>query len=621
MSGTLRFVTPRNASEIIQLCHNAGIVALDTETTALHPKDGKLRLIQVAIPGYCFVLDAFQYDPTLLAPLFDGQSIIIGHNLGFDLRFLWSVGIRVPDGRKLFDTMVAGQLLDAGLFPRPSHALAAMVDALLGEKLSKTEQTSDWSGVLSLEQLQYAARDATILLPLHESLKEKIRSASLQRTMQLEMRALPGLVWCTMSGIPVDREGWHTLASANAIQVENLECALAIETNTQNINGFSLVNWRSTQQVQEVFNKKFVREGKVVREKRITLCQHPRCLLFNRDVCEYHSEEYYAESPFTIDNADDETLTGLAVDGDGLAKLLLKYRKSVKSRDTYGHKWADQFIHTDGRVYSDYRQIGAYSGRMSCTNPNCQQVPHSHAFRTLFRPESGKVFIIVDYSQIELRITTDISKDPVAMQAYCVDNTDLHIATAELILGADLRDTSEANLKRIKEARQVAKSLNFGLIFGAGSETMRKYALSAFGVNLTPQEATRLRNAWRKTYNGIVEWQRKVQDGVETVWTLGGRRRLNVDKFTEKLNTPVQGTGADGLKAGIALCYERMHMIFPQTKLVAIVHDELVFEAPIEHADAVAHWAKANMEEGMSAFMKNVPAVASPIIAASWADK
>ena len=621
MSRTIRYVKPGNAKEIVQLCRNAGVVALDTETTALHPKDGKLRLIQLAIPGYCFILDSFRIDPLLLESLFDGKTTIIGHNLAFDLRFLWSVGIRVPSGKKLFDTMIAGQLLDAGLLPRPSHSLAAMVSAYLGETLSKTEQTSDWSGELTTEQLQYAARDASILLPLHHLLSEKIRVEGLQRTMSLEMRCLPGLVWCTMSGIPVDKEGWNILADKNAIQVENLEHSLAELTDSQDISGYSLINWRSPQQVVETFNKRFVAQDRFTRLKKMSLCEEPRCNRFGVVVCEYHSRSYADKIPFVIENADDETLTALAVEDDILAKTLLKYRKFVKSRDTYGRNWASQFIHTDGRVYSDYRQLGAYSGRMSCTNPNCQQVPHSHEFRTLFRPESGKVFIIIDYSQIELRITTEMSKDAVAMQAYCVDNTDLHKATAELILGVDLKDTSESNLKRIKEARQVAKSLNFGLIFGAGSETMRKYALSAFGVNLSPEEATKLRNAWRKIYSGIVAWQRRVQDGVETVYTLGGRRRLQVDKFTEKLNTPVQGSGADGLKAAIALCYERMHEIHPETKLVAIVHDELVFEATVEAADNIAVWAKRNMEEGMSAFMKTVPTLAEPKIAGSWGDK
>jgi DNA polymerase-1 len=357
-----------------------------------------------------------------------------------------------------------------------------------------------------------------------------------------------------------------------------------------------------------------------VRKKIVGVCQDFRCAKY-LGPCKWHAKEEWVTVPYTIEESGEETLSALAADGDALAKALLRYRKSVKARDTYGRNWADQFIHTDGRVYSDYRQIGAFTGRMSCGNPNCQQVPHSSDFRSLFIPQDGYDFVDCDYSQIELRICVEMSRDPHGLQAYCVDQTDLHKTTAELILGVDLTDKSEANLARIKEARQVAKSLNFGLIFGAGSETMRRYAMSAFGVALSPEEATRLRNLWRDTYKGIVAWQRRVRDGVETVYTLGGRRRLNVDKFTEKLNTPVQGTGIDGLKAGIALCYERRGEINSNVQPVTYVHDEILMESPKMYSEDVGLWLKKNMQEGMESFLKTVPVLAEPNIISSWGGK
>lgn len=615
-------VTAQNITEALQTCRATEAVGLDTETTSLHPKNGKLRLIQIATPEECFVLDCFRDDPKMLLPLFDGDTLLVGHNLAFDLRFLSSVGILVPHGRNLFDTMIAGQILDAGILPRLSHALAAMSERFLGVILDKTEQKSDWTGTLTMAQVAYAAKDAAILLPLYKKLRGDLALAGLDRVMRLEMRALPGLAWLGVSGMPVNRDKWATLAEKNKIVAENIEAALADLTGTADINGFSTINWRSPLQVVNTFNQKFLDDGKNIERKRefYSPCDDTRCLLFGQ-VCQYHGhmEVLRVEEPFTIDNADDETLTALAVDGDELAQLLLKYRKVVKLRDTYGMSWVNQFVEPNGYVYPEYRQIGAFSGRMACTNPNCQQIPHSHDFRDCIEPDDPDYcFVISDYSQIELRITVDKSHDPVGLQAYCVDQTDLHKSTAELILGIDLKNDHP---DKIREARQVAKSLNFGLIFGAGSETMRKYALSAFKVNLSPARATKLRNAWRNTYTGIVDWQKQVRDGVETIYTASGRRRLNVDKFTEKLNTPVQGTGADGLKAAIALCWERRHQIPSTARPFEYVHDEIGFQTRREDADTVKHWLKRNMEEGMSHFMKTVPPLAEPKIAESWAEK
>lgn len=612
-------VTSENAEDVVRACLSAEAVGFDTETTSLHPKDGRLRLIQLAPSDrVVYVLDVFRDSPNLLRRIFDGNTLLIGHNLGFDLRFLSSVGIDLPHGKRIFDTMLAGQILDAGILPRRSHSLAAMVEQFLGEELDKTEQKSDWSGVLTRHQVEYAAKDAVVLLRLYKELKNQLACANLIRTMTLEMRALPGVAWLGLSGMPVSREKWNALADKNKLHAESIELDLAEATGTADICGFSTINWRSPAQVVATFNEKFAQEGRVTKYKTRGRCQEPHCLLYRQEGCNYHGKLETIKVPFTIDNANDETLTALAVDGDVLAKLLLKYRKAVKLRDTYGRSWSEQFIEKNGIVYPDYRQIGAFSGRMSCTNPNCQQIPHSHDFRSCVVPEDGMVFVVSDYSQIELRITVDMSNDSVGMQAYCVDDTDIHKATAELILGVDLKnDTAE----RIAEARQVAKSLNFGLIFGAGSETLRKYALSAFGVNLDPKRAASLRNAWRETYAGITAWQRRVQDGVETVYTRGGRRRLQVDKFTEKLNTPVQGTGADGLKAAIALCYERRHEMNSAIKPFEYVHDELGFQSPEHCADDVKLWLKRNMEEGMSHFMHNVPAKADPKIMHSWAEK
>lgn len=643
--GTIKFITSRNVNEVIQACKAVEICGFDSESTSLHPRNGKLRLIQLApsdAEGIVYMLDCFSTDPRILAPIFDGSVRLIGHNLAHDFRFLAAHDIWPLHGKKIFDSMIAGQLLDAGIkTPKGWFSLAEMHERLMGMTMDKELQRSNWAGDLSQDQLIYAAKDALNLIPLYYKLKDMLIEANLQRTMLLEMRALPGMVWMTMQGIGINVDGWKKLAHENREKVENLEQGLADVTDTGDMFGFSSINWRSPKQVEATFNKRFIEQGKTYKVKVPIACQESRCKMFGQmyeyettlqngdtvsemvPVCSYHSTFTYEQRPVTMEGTGSRVLAQLAADGDQLAALLMKYRKTVKSRDTYGIGFLDKYLWIPtGRIYPEYHQLGAgATGRMSSSNPNGQNIPHSFDFRSLFIPTGSNKFSLADLSQIELRICVEISRDPAGWDAYVTHNTDLHRKTAELILGLDLRDTSEANLKRIKEGRQVAKSLNFGLIFGAGSETLRLYAQDAFGVILTAGEAEKLRNAWRNTYAGIVAWQRRAGNGPTETRTLGNRRRINVFKFTEKLNSPVQGTGIDGLKAGVALCYERRHEINSAAFPVAYVHDEILFEAPEHAATDVSLWIQRNMEEGMSYFLKEVPVLAEAKVADNWGEK
>lgn len=617
------WITAQNINDVIRAAKQAPFVGLDTETTALHPRNGKIRLIQIAVPEGVFLVDCFQTDPRILLPLFDGDTRFVGHHLAFDLLFLDSVGLTLPHGQKIFCTMIAGQVLDAGLMPQPSHSLEAMAPKYTGISVDKAEQRSDWSGVLTMEQLAYAAKDAAVLLPLAQQLTNLLVKANLVRTMKLEMRALPGMMWLTKWGIRLDVEGWKKLAHINKDKVDRLELALAIETDSQHINGYSLNNWRSPAQVVDTFNKRFLKSGKTVDRTVIKPCHEPRCNRYNRE-CSYHSAPVTESQPFTISDADNETLGQLAADGDELAKLLQQHRKAVKARDTYGLAFLQKYLAPDGRIYSEWRQIGAATGRMASSNPNGQNIPHSTDFRSLFIPDEGHLFALADYSQIEFRICIELSRDPFGLQGYASEGTDVHLATAISILGLDpslVTSDRPEDKKKVKDARQVAKSLNFGLIFGAGSETLRLYAMSAYDVILTPQRADQLRKAWRKLYQGIVSWQQIQGNGPNETRTLGDRRALQVDSYMAKLNYPVQGTGIDGLKAAIALCYERRHQINSAAHPSAYVHDELVFSAPAHAAEDTSLWLQKNMEEAMRHFLKIVPVEAEPKVIPNWGDK
>lgn len=577
MNGTVKHITSFNVEDVIRDLKESPVVGFDTETTSLHSKDGRLRLIQLSTKETTYIFDCFKYDPLLLAPVFDGSVLLVGHNIVFELTFLWSVGITLPNGKNIFDTMIGAQILEAGLgpFKKGHFSLEEVVLRYLGMVMDKTLQTSNWSGSLSNDQLIYAAKDAMVCIYLYEKMMQEIVGANLKRTSDLEMRCLPGMAWLNKSGMPVDKNKWHKLADKYTKVCENFEYTLAEFTDTQDLFGWSRVNWNSQQQILVQFAKQGI----------------------------------------VIPDTTNYTLGQLAADGNELAQMLQDYREKVKRRDTYGHQWADQHIWTDGRVYANWHQVEARTGRQSCSDPNLQNIPRDKEFRSCFVPSEGYLFTIGDYSQIELRIAVEMTQDRAGIQAYCIDKTDLHRATAQLILGS-ISD----------EARQIAKSLNFGLIFGAGAETMRLYAQSAFNVHMTIEEAIERRNKWRAIYKEIVAWHKatgadmKIHPVVETR-TVCGRRRLNVDQYTIRLNTPVQGTAGDGLKGGIALCYETRNEVSDRVKPVGFIHDEIIFETPEEEAPSVREWQQRNMELGMRSFVRRIPVVAEVKETTSWADK
>jgi DNA polymerase I len=188
---------------------------------------------------------------------------------------------------------------------------------------------------------------------------------------------------------------------------------------------------------------------------------------------------------------------------------------------------------------------------------------------------------------------------------------DLHSRTARTVLG--ITDVS-------KEHRQLAKALNFGLLYGMGAKGFRQYARAQYGLRLSEQEARRYRDLFFQTYPGLAAWHRRVKQRQETeTRTLAGRRRILDVRTpdTNRLNTPVQGTGADGLKQALAYLWERRDQA-PGAVPVLVVHDEIVVEADAEGVERVASWLKQAMLDGMGLLVAPVPVEVEVKVARSW---
>jgi DNA polymerase I-like protein with 3'-5' exonuclease and polymerase domains len=572
-----------------------GPVGLDTETTALDPRTGRVRLIQVSTGPDVWVIDvaALPDAPAALAELFEALAVVetVGHNLLFDLSFLAPLGF--TPGR-VYDTLLASRVLHAGERGENNahlrHGLEDVTARELGRQLDKAEQRSDWSApVLSPSQLAYAAADAAVLLPLAETLKAKLAAANLMGIAAVEMRALPGIAWA--APVRVDVEKWTRLADRTGAKAAWLADKMTrLAPNPGDL--FEGSNWNAPEQVKAAF----VRLG------------------------------------VELTGTDDNTLAGVTQPEPAaeLAARLREYRAAMKLHGTYGRKWVAEHVR-DGAVLAAWNQLGAESGRMSCGEPNLQQIPRDNEYRRCFTAGPGRVLVKADYSQVELRIAAKVANETVMIEAYKA-GLDLHTLTAARVLGKDEGAVSKAD-------RQLAKVVNFGLLYGMGWKGLKQYALANYGVALTDDQARQYRAAFFIAYPALRAWHDRTRAEVERlakkdplgtkpVKTLGGRRRVlpvirksksgeRYPSVPDALNSPVQGTGADGLKAAIALLWETRHEC-PAAVPLIFCHDEIVVEVPEADADAGRAWLVKCMKEAVAPLIAPVPIEVEATVGKTW---
>ena len=557
-------------------------VGIDIETTGLDPRKDRICLLTLAPDaGGVWVLDTLdsagaEIDLGRLWPAL-ASKVVVAHNAAFDLSFLMARGF-VPG--RVVDTMILSQLLYAGM-DGYSHSLAACVARELGEELDKAEQVSDWTRrPLSPAQLQYAKRDAAVLLPLLTALGAKIRAAQLRRAAEIELQALPAVVSMQLAGVPFDLPAWRELEAKTQEKAEAAADQLRAITPPRPPQVLKTRlkprewNWNSPQQVREIL----------------------------------------AGFGINVESTSDEVLATIR---HPFAAALREYRKHSKRASTFGSAWPKTYDPTTGRLYPGWRQLGAANtGRMSCAEPNLQQVPHEAAYRACFRAPEGRVLVKADYSQIELRIAAVVAPEPAMMEYYCSSpDADLHKLTASRLLGKPLEEVTKAD-------RQIAKSANFGLLYGMGAAGYQAYALKTYGLELTLEEATYYRELFFEAYPGLVEWHKREgnkirRQGALETRTLTGRRRCGVDSFNEAVNTPVQGTGADGVKTALGLLWRTREEV-QSVRVIMAVHDEIVIECDQADAARAAEWLRRCMVDAMAPLIAPVPVLVEVTTGRSW---
>ena len=621
--------SPQAWAQALQEIEAAGICGLDLETTGLDPLFSRARLCQLSLPsGRVYVADLWELARAGASPLQDlGQlserSDIkkVIHNAKFDLSFIQASQGRRLKMSNLFDTMLASQVSWAGLYkleaaPKsikfpwkkilPEQNLKALAERHLGVLMSKELQASNWGAdILSPEQKAYAARDVIILLPLHNILQELLQKNNLEHIAELEFRALPSVIELELQGLPLDSQACRSLMEQKKGQAQDLLQSLQAEAQ---------------------------KAGFEARRKKGTKYSPLLNPASSQDVLAFLQAQGHK-----ISSTKEGDLKALSQAGCSWAGDLLQYRRLAR-QEKFMEDWLLKLSPIDGRLHPGYFQLATRAGRFSSKEPNAQQIPKrgedALAMRRLFKAPPGRKLVKADFSGIELRIMACLSQDKTMIEAF-QGGQDLHKLTASKLAGVSLDQVTKAQ-------RQSAKSANFGLIYGVSAPRFRENAKNEYGIEMSLEEAEKIRNTFFATYPGVAAFHQLQKNSKnlpkthflhfkETGFqahslvctrTITGRRRAwfwkegrSLARDTELYNSPSQGTGADLLKAVMAEVYSS---IPEEVKMIGSVHDELILEAPEAQAQEMATMLLEIMRRVGSELLSPVPVDAEVEVLDSW---
>jgi DNA polymerase I-like protein with 3'-5' exonuclease and polymerase domains len=564
--------TEEGLKTIVPKIKQTEVVALDLETTGLDPRRDRIRLLSLATQSETWIVDTFSVDIERLLDILMDETLVV-HNAMYDLLLLRRLGY-VHRGR-VVDTMTLSRMVHAGERDEDSerleHSLEACCERELNVKLDKSHQKDDWSGDLSEEMLTYAAEDARILLPLYEVLEDMLLAAGQEHAMEIEERALLAGIEMAHNGVAVDKGRWLGIVEEAGKGLGELRTRLD----------------RLVGDPPEAVQKKNANNKNVPAERK--------------DRWNWDSTDQIKAAAATVGLSLQKTsMDYLKLVDHEFARALLSYREAKSGLSTYGEKFFEptkegQDVYIDGRLYPSWSMCQADTGRMSCSSPNVQNIPNKSKLGKLreciIAPE-GRRLIKADFDQIELRIAAKIAGDEKMLEAYR-KGEDLHAATARSITGRK---------EVTKEDRKLAKAVNFGLLYGQRTKGLQEYARNTYGVEMNLKDAREYRQRFFETYPATRTWHRQEDIGFEagedSASSLTGRLR-SVRNFREKINHPVQGTGADGLKMAMSLFNERLPE-YLDARLVIAVHDELVVECPEDQVEEVARFVEEVMVAGMN---------------------
>ena len=559
-------------------CYEAGVFAIDSETTSLDPMQADLVGVSLATaPGRaCYIPLAHRSEGTgdlfggndlvagqldcvqtmeRLRPLLEDPGVLkIAHNMKFDWQIFAAHGIQT---RAIDDTLLMSYVLDNGL---NGHGMDELAAKHLGHK---TIQFGEVAGIgksfigfarVPIDRAtEYAAEDADVTLRLWRVFKPRLTAERMTRVYESLERALsPVLARMERRGVSIDRQILSRLSGEFAQGMARLEAEI------HELAGESF-NLGSPKQLGDIlFGKMGLPGGKKT------------------------ATGAWSTSASVLDD--------LAEQGNELAARILDWRQLAKLKSTYTDALPGYVNPTTHRVHTCYAMALTTTGRLSSSEPNLQNIPirneEGRRIRTAFIAEPGKKILSADYSQIELRILAHVAEIPQLRRAF-EDGLDIHAMTASEMFGVPIEGMPS-------DVRRRAKAINFGIIYG----------ISAFGLanqlGISREEAGAYIRKYFERFPGIRDYMdqtKKIARETGLVTTIFGRKchypRINASNPSERafneraaINAPIQGSAADIIRRAMVRMDGALADAGLSAKMLLQVHDELVFEASDAEVEA-----------------------------------
>lgn len=540
-------------------------ICFDTETTGLDANNvelvGMSFAYKVSEAYYIPVPDNFEEAKQLVSefkPVFENEKITkIGQNIKYDLSVLKWYGIEIKG--KLFDTMIAHFLIQ----PEMRHNMNVLAETYLGYSPVSIETLigKKGKGQISMRDVaiedikEYAAEDADITLQLKHKFEPMLGDTQIKKLFdEIEIPLITVLADMEAEGIALDKNALKEISLGLEKDI------ITAEAEIQQLAGGSF-NVSSPKQVGEVLFEK------------LAIIEKPK----KTKTGQYATGE--------------DVLVKLVAKHEIVGKIL-DYRELVKLKNTYVDTLPELVNPRTGRIHTSYNQVVAVTGRLSSDNPNLQNIP----IRTERGREIRKAFVArnenytllsADYSQIELRIIAELSKDQGMIEAF-LSGQDIHKATAAKVYNVSLEEVTS-------DMRRNAKMVNFGIIYG----------ISAFGLserlNIPRKEAAMIIENYFAKYPRIKSYMDESIESAKAkgyVETIMGRRRylrdINSSNHTVRgyaernaINAPIQGSAADMIKIAMINIQKDLKAKKLKSKMLLQVHDELVFDVFKEELEII----------------------------------
>ncbi len=522
-----------------------------------------------------------------LKPVFESKSILkIGHNIKFDMHFMAQVLGDDTEISPVEDTSVLSYVLDSS---EHGHGMDELAELFLDYKTihyedvagsGKNKVTFDY---VDLDKaLDYAAEDADITLRLYQVLKPRlVREHQVSVYEDFDRPLIDILKKMEDDGIMVNSKALLELSRDFDVKLRQYEKEIyALAGEEFNIG--------SPKQIGDILFGKLGAKGK--------------------------------KTPTGAWQTGADILEQLAEEGNLLAAKILDWRGISKLKSTYTDALLE-LLDKNNRVHTTFSQVVANTGRLASSNPNLQNIPirseDGKKIRACFVSKAGHKIIAADYSQVELRLLAAVADVKALKQAFA-EGVDIHTSTASKVFGLP-PEQIDGNMRRH------AKAINFGIVYG-----ISQYGLSK-QIDVTPAEAKAYIDAYFREMPEIKEYMDKTIEFARRngyVLTPFGRKcsvlgindknkRIASNAERAAINAPIQGGAADIIKLAMNKVLRLLQAKGYKTKMLLQVHDELVFEAPLDEVDEVSRLIKENMENVVE---YDVPFIAEVGVGDNWAE-